>query len=300
LGSSSAASGSSGLLARNQTAKALAEQRDGFHCVLTGHPKRICEVAHIYPFYSLKKREEIFGPRYNFWEHLKNFWPEEKVTTWEAEIFLSGVNEIGVDRIYNLITLASYVHSAWNRGAFALKPVFVSNDNTTLTVQFFWQKPLEGTRVASLLTRPPSTEGLTDSDGLQFRHKVRDTLLRSGEIFELHTDDPISKPLPSFKLLEMQWFLQRVVGMAAAAGPYEPDWGDDSDEDISSLGLDEVGDKLGDDSNLGLGEVEDESFMSGSSLPASPPALHKGILPSIEGSKHYMSEAEDRVEDSYV
>jgi hypothetical protein len=55
---------------------------------------------------------------------------------------------------------------------------------------------------------------------------------------ELKTDDAIERPLPSFKLLEMQWFLQRVIGMAGATGPYE-DWlYQDPDEEISNPGLD--------------------------------------------------------------
>jgi HNH endonuclease len=213
----------------------LAEQRDDFCCVLTGQEMTVCEVAHIYPFYSLKRGEEIFGSRYNFWEYLKIFWPGEKVTTWEAELFPSGINEIGVEKVYNLITLAGDVYTAWNDGAFALKPISISNDNTTLKIQFFWQKTLKGTQgVTSLLTRPPSTEGLKRFEGafstIRFFHKSYDNLIQSGDIFELQTDDPIKKPLPSFKLLEMQWFLQRVVGMAGAAGPYEPDLGDESGE----------------------------------------------------------------------
>ena len=42
--------------------------------------------------------------------------------------------------------------------------------------------------------------------------------IESGEIFELTTNNPETHPLPSWELLEMQWFLQRVVAMSGAAG----------------------------------------------------------------------------------
>ena len=46
-------------------------------------------------------------------------------------------------------------------GVFALKPISLSEDETTLTVQFFWQKKLVGTpAIVPLSTRPESTEGL--------------------------------------------------------------------------------------------------------------------------------------------
>jgi hypothetical protein len=67
--------------------------------------------------------------------------------------------------------------------------------------------------------------------------------------------------------------------MAGAAVPYEADWLDeDSDEEISNLGLDEVG---------------DASFVSlDPSLPDSPPFLRNDNLLPTEGSKHHTEKAE--------
>ena len=130
---------SSPILFGSQAAKTSAEQRDNFRCVLTGD--RAYEVAYIYPFYSLRNKEEdIFGPRHNFWNHLKNFWPKEKVTAWEAELFPGGISEIGIKGVHNLITFSPSAHVYWNRGVFALKPISMSDDNTTLKVQFLRQK----------------------------------------------------------------------------------------------------------------------------------------------------------------
>lgn len=92
----------------------------------------------------------------------------------------------------------------------------------------------------SLLTIPLSTEDLDQNEGAfdygrATMYNKRDERMKSGDIFDLKTDDPVKKPLPSFKLLELQWFLVRVVGMAGAAFPYEPSSGDDSDEDVPGL-----------------------------------------------------------------
>lgn len=39
---------------------------------------------------------------------------------------------------------------------------------------------------------------------------------KNGDIFEIKTYTPEARPLSSFKLLEMQWPLQRVIGMVSA------------------------------------------------------------------------------------
>jgi hypothetical protein len=70
---------SSPLLSQNKQAKILAEQRDDSRCVLT--KDGAIDVAYIYPFHSIKhKEEDMFRQRHVFWDFLKNFWPEEKVT----------------------------------------------------------------------------------------------------------------------------------------------------------------------------------------------------------------------------
>ena len=58
--------------------------------------------------------------------------------------------------------------------------------------------------------------------------------IKSGDWFEMRTDDPEARPLPSWELLEMQWFLQRVVGMAGAAEFREttPAPEDDLDDEV--------------------------------------------------------------------
>lgn len=223
---------------------------------------------------------------------MRNFWPKEKVAAWEAELFPRGLAGSGKERVDNLITLSKAAHVYWNRGAFALKPVSMYDNNTTLKVQFFWQKKQNDTQATiNLLTTPSSTENLDQNEGAfdygkTRLHDYKDGWIKSGQIFELKTTDPIQKPLPSFALLELQWFLTRVVGMAGAAFPYEPGWGDDEDEWDEEV------------CNLGPDEVENASFISDFDLPDSPEFLRKVNLLPIEGSKHHTedsNEDEDRV-----
>ncbi len=126
------------------------------------------EVAHIYPYHSIKQKEENrSGPRYKFWNYLRAFWPEKKVTTWEAKLFPQGILEKGQEEVYNLISLAPTVHALWGRGLFALKPISESDDKKTLIVQFFWQEKQKGLLPKmSPTTIPISTQGLEQTAGV--------------------------------------------------------------------------------------------------------------------------------------
>ena len=257
----------------------MARQRDNLRCVLTSDLSN--DVAHIYPFFSLQNKEEdTFGSRHIFWDYLRIFWPEEKVAAWMAELFPQGINEIGVERVYNLITLSGDTHNKWNRGAFALKPISMNEDKTTLKVQFFWQKKQNTQETMSLLTTPFSTADLDQNEGawedgpvIIFNQDGRK--IKSGDIFELTTDDAIVRPLPSFQLLELQWFLTRVVGMAGAGFP-ESDWYNvDSDGEISNLGLD---------------NVEDDSILFEN--PETPEFVRKDNPLFVKGSEHHTDEVE--------
>jgi len=166
---------------------------------------------------------------------LRQFWPSEKIKAWEKELFPDGLSEDGNDATSNLICLTQTLHNWWNRGVFALKPIALSEDKRTLKIQFFWQREvLDKQPKMSLLTEPPSTQGLdgvTAANGARAKFlNVHGRLAKSGDIFELTTDNPEIRPLPSFQLLEMQWFLQRVLGMAGAAEVDEDVLDEDSDD----------------------------------------------------------------------
>jgi len=65
-------------------------------------------------------------------------------------------------------------------------------------------------------------------------HGDGDIRIKSGDTFALTTFNPITHPLPSFELLEMQWHLNRIVSMSGAADIYDDD---DDDDDHHSDGV---------------------------------------------------------------
>jgi len=120
------------------------------------------------------------------------------------------------------------------------KPLELSSDNTELTVQFFWQVPNKYDQESriDLLTEPTSSKGLNRGPGKWLAYEETDDLLhkiRSGEVFTFRTTDPAKYPLPRKELLEMQWYLQRLVSMSGAAGWPSLDWDDDDDDMIPCL-----------------------------------------------------------------
>jgi hypothetical protein len=171
-----------------------------------------------------------------FWKLLRLFWDEDRVEKWRSKIFPNSQDpDVGVERCFNLISLSPDAREMWNRGVFALKPLKLSRDCKKLTVQFFWQVPgnYDFDSRIDLLMEPTSSKGLDlVADGYCLtRVEEGSTPLRrficSGELFTFTTEDPENLPLPSVELLEMQWFLQRLVGMCGAAR--WPSFDDDDD-----------------------------------------------------------------------
>jgi hypothetical protein len=270
---------SSTTLPRDLNIKKRAEERDNFSCVLTGI--KIVEVAHIYPHHSMKRKEEDkSSPRHAFWDHLRAFWSEEKVTAWEKQLFPQGIHEKGQEEVYNLISLAPTVRAIWGRGLFALKPISKSDDKKTLTVQFLWQEKQKGhlPRI-DLTTAPISTEGLEQTAGVWLFDKNGEKI-QSGDYFKLQTDDPIQKPLPSFELLELQWFLHRIQGMAGA-GNVEYDHWLDTDSNTDS-GTEEAPSLRSDD------DVEDFLLLSEEPLSSPEKPANHFLHP-----KHVTAEVEE-------
>ena len=152
-----------------------------------------------------------------FWESLRLFWDKDRIDKWYRTIFQDSQNPYtGVD---SLISLSAKTHDIWNKGMFALKPLQLSSDRKTLTVQLFWQVPTNyeiDSRI-DLLTEPKSSKGLESVEGY-FLPRIDQHFARSGEVFTFTTNDPENLPLPSVEFLEMQWILQRLVGMSGAAG----------------------------------------------------------------------------------
>jgi len=169
-----------------------------------------------------------------FWQMLRLFWDKDRVNNWIERIFSDPQNpNTGVGRCFNLISFNADVHVKWNRGLFALKPLELSSDRKQLTVQFFWQVPgkYDVESRVDLLTKPTSSKGLDGLEDGKCSLSRHGHLICSGEVFTLTTEDPEELPLPSIGLLEMQWVLQRLVGMSGAAGWPALDLDDDESGD---------------------------------------------------------------------
>jgi len=161
------------------------------------------------------------------------FWSKERVDAWYNAIF-----PLGTEVCQNLICLAPHAHAYWERAYFALKPIRMSDDKKRLDIQFFWLLSNPHVPGVNVLQVPSLPADLDQGPNLvKLFNCETDIKIRSGCEFSLRTDDPVSRPLPDFRLLEMQWFLHRVTAMSGAAEPQDNFYDDDdnSDDDDSLI-----------------------------------------------------------------
>ncbi|KAL2866524.1 HNH endonuclease signature motif containing protein [Aspergillus lucknowensis] len=186
------------------------KKRDKHTCLVTRGGDWI-ETAHIYPF-SLGTKVGSQGYT-EFWARLSVLWPAEKVQAWEDAVLGRERTEI----LPNLISLAPTVHGLWGKAKFALRPIELSADQTTLTVEFHWLQD-SAYEPRDLRIRPANP---TELDGTTRQTRLFDCRTKrcicSGDILTFTTEDPEKLPLPSVDLLQMQWLLNRLVALAGAA-----------------------------------------------------------------------------------
>ncbi|KAL4753236.1 hypothetical protein BDW72DRAFT_169134 [Aspergillus terricola var. indicus] len=203
--------------------KISCKKRDN-KCILTGLAEP--DAAHIYPHCLLKASTREPRAVGRFWDIMKVFWEKSRVQRWKAEIFGNEQNlQAPQDGCFNMLSLDKSAHALWGAGRFALRPMETSD--RTLKVQFHWQKrSSNGVTELDLLTEPESSRGLygdttyslpvltgTFTNNGEPLYKA----IASGDILTIATHDPEHLPLPSWSLLEMQWYLQRIAGMSGAA-----------------------------------------------------------------------------------
>jgi len=186
------------------------------------------DACHIYPWCAFggKDQERVRG----FWDILRMFWPRDKVDNWHAKLFRDNrVEPRATETVENMLTFTSTLHRFHSEGAFALRPVRISDDKTQLELEFHWlaRQERDSSAMVDLLEEPLSSRNRKDSgNGYQFCRfdDANPTLLVSGTKFTMTTDDAINKPLPDPGLLELQWHLQRILAMSGAAGWKEEDF----------------------------------------------------------------------------
>ena len=132
--------------------------------------------------------------------------------------------------------LSPNANAYWEKAYFALEPIRLSDDKKRLDIQFYWMPSDNYASQVGILQRPllPADKDQGPIPVPVMLHNCEtNKTIRSGDKISLETDDPVERPLPDFKLLEMQWFLHRVAAMSGAAKPQDDfrDDGDNSDDD---------------------------------------------------------------------
>ncbi|KAL4881020.1 hypothetical protein BJY04DRAFT_64100 [Aspergillus karnatakaensis] len=231
VSSSDASSRSAG---RSQRLAALARERDGGICVISGSAP--CDVAHIFAHYLLKPKtkqtaSEMCVP--NIWSVLSLFWSPEQIRKWRHAIFQDdSPSAAGTDGVFNLICLRPDLQRAWAQGLFALRPTNLSDDMKSMDLEFHWlpryQHKFDAT--ISIAEQPLSTRNLNKVDDC-FIFRDSGHKIVSGSIIKLTTSDPVRIPLPSYDLLELAWHLARIISMSASGLYSDIDIRFDGDDD---------------------------------------------------------------------
>jgi hypothetical protein len=169
------------------------------------------------------------------WDTLKMFWKPEEIKSWYDAIFDTPAR---TEVCQNLLCLSKNLYNHWTRAQFALKPVSLSLDKTVLEMQFFWMKSEQRVMAKTPIAEIPLLD-LTESEHAGLSGEVMTSwtgAVKNGRIIRMTTDDPIVRPLPDIRLLDMQFLLQRLRAMRGAAEPNlgdldDSDGSDDSDDD---------------------------------------------------------------------
>jgi hypothetical protein len=173
-------------------------------------------------------------PRHNFWQTLRLFWSAGRIQNWRNAIFSDPNNpNQGVETCYNLICLSPDSHRYWTKARFALKPIQLSEDKKRLDVEFHWL-PKYNRSEMDILTSPQSPEVSNSRPLIGLLHMATRQELYSGTKISFTTDNSVTRSLPHFALLEMQWILHRVTAMSAAAEVYD-DFDNNGDDDDDAM-----------------------------------------------------------------
>lgn len=136
----------------------------------------------------------------------------------------------------NLFCLAPSVHKYHENAYFALKPVEMSEDETSLTLRFCWLPCINNPPEMRISTKPNiSPTGDRRENGskvVRLWNVKTEKKICSGDQIVMRTVDKEKYPLPDPALLNMQWVLHALTALSAGAEPVEkPDSDEDEDED---------------------------------------------------------------------
>ena len=175
------------------------------------------------------------------WSVIAKFWGEESVKEYQKILQpadAQGVpGTIDTETVANLMTLEVQTHRYWDSSRIGLRPVW-TDDKTCIQIAFHWlpteassNRPSDKIRFDQCPYPPDLQKAILSSSpkNMLIFNQETSKEIRSGYVFEVTTDDPEKKPIPSFRLLELMWHLGRIKNMRAKGD--EDDLSDDDDDD---------------------------------------------------------------------
>jgi hypothetical protein len=145
------------------------------------------------------------------------FWPESVIEDWKRDV--SGA--FYTEHCANRITLSADAHAYWVRCLFALKPIALSQDQKYLELEFHWLRSVPRSDTVLLTNKPSLQESLDGSvDNAVLFDPSTNSRVLSGRKIWLETDDPVNRLLPSVRLLQLHWTMQRMAALSGALEIY--------------------------------------------------------------------------------
>lgn len=175
--------------------------------------------AHIVPVRPLNVQKPSF-----FWDAVQCFWPLPDI-----EDLVVGGREVT-----NILPMSPDAHVLWDKYAFAIRPIEDPSDpQHKMYIQMVWMKDLD--------TEGGLVSGDWDHDGcgtiVDFRRSENGTYppVKHGDVYEIVTADPNSRPLPSLRLLQIQYGIHKIFAGMRAAGALKILFSDDPPDDPGPL-----------------------------------------------------------------
>ncbi len=208
----------------------------GRKCVLSGGDD-VVEGAHIVPV-----RTKSAG-LVSIWESLTRLWPLPDMAGQADE--MAGITNHGNEHL-NVLPLNPTAHALWDKYRFALRPIAdPEQPDHRLYLQMVWlsggHQQQEQQQWGSIVDfRRPQRRGDDGDKDDQYPHFPP---VCHGDVLQLATPDPATRPLPNMRLLQMQYGAHRLLsGMRSAgalstifSGNPPQDGDDDGDDDLGSL-----------------------------------------------------------------
>ncbi|KAK2052564.1 hypothetical protein LY76DRAFT_687787 [Colletotrichum caudatum] len=224
----------------------FALQRDNYRCVLLGSHDP--EVAHIYPHASTSVARvcsEISTV-------LRSVWGDRPI-----QEFMREIDTDNLDIAQNMITLSSPIRFWLDNFKIALEPLEERSTENELVLRIRYLKdsslrPKKGQQSnydingLSINTDPKRylRDILTPAGHkleLDARHVQTGQRIRDGHVFSVKTTDPATHPLPSLRIMQVQYRMTLMIRLAGAS-EYEDYYDDDSPDPTTEQDEEEIWD----------------------------------------------------------